>query len=340
MVNEKVRMETLEKLKEEVVGKPSEKIKAKKKELELKEKFGVMEKIPERPVEEEEEIEEELPEEKKEEISLPELLLRIEKIDGKLEVIEGFRKGVDERIQQLSEEIGELRSMILEKERAMSEMETNIEKFMEQFSTIDIEKIRKMMEKRDAELMEIRANIEKLESSLNSLRSDVKKIEFLIDRIKNFENLVKLSKRMSDKLARMEDAHSYVSKLVGKVETIFMELSEKLSDVEAQKERIKKLDELATDIVRTLDETSAKFVNLVKKKELEARLKEFEKKIREVEAKISKIKAVKITSKEKGKIKTEIVGLEEVKNLVGILEKLILKLEEIDRAIKEVKSEY
>ncbi|MCS7106413.1 MAG: hypothetical protein NZ942_03790, partial [Candidatus Aenigmarchaeota archaeon] len=84
----------------------------------MKEKYGVIEEIPER------ELEEEVKRKKGskvevEEITLPELLLRVEKIEGKIEVLTDFKKSIDERVEVISEGIGELRSTLLEKEKLL-----------------------------------------------------------------------------------------------------------------------------------------------------------------------------------------------------------------------------
>ncbi len=238
----------------------------------LRERYEVEEneKIPERPIEENLEEEVELPkEEEKKEVSLPELLLRIERLEGRLDVLDNFSKDAQERFLQLSQDIGELRSMIFERDKTIGRLESDIGKLTESLAFADPDRMKEWMNKKEKEIEEIRANQERLLEVVNVLRDQVNEIEDLVSKVKDFESLVKLSNKLTQKIARLEDTEKYVSKLTGKVETIFMEMSDKLAEISAQKEKVDKLDELMVEVVRSLDEVSSKIVDFVKRDDVE-----------------------------------------------------------------------
>jgi len=56
-----------------------------------------------------------------------ELVLRLEKMDGRLAAAEEARARMDDRLARMSEQIGELRTMGLERERSMGLMEADFE---------------------------------------------------------------------------------------------------------------------------------------------------------------------------------------------------------------------
>lgn len=253
----------------------------KKREKELKEKYGVIEEIPEREVEEDVETTGFSSAEIKE-MSLPNLLLRIEKIDGKLEMLEDFKKGIDERISQLSENVGELRSTILEKEKFLSKVEKDMEMVLETVSGLQPEKIKKQFLKRDSEIEEIKASIEKHEEMIRELRSEVKEFLNMMERIKSIDNLLKTSEKIETKISKIEEAKAYTEKIAAKVELIFSELSEKLNELERQKEQINKIDELTTDIVKMLDEISLKMVKFAEKEYVEKLKEEINKRLERI----------------------------------------------------------
>ncbi len=97
---------------------------------ELKAKYGVIKEIPKREVEEVPKQFENVLETSKEEeeIKLHNLILKLEKIDGKIDIIDRFRNDMNERVTQLAEEIGELRSLSMERERSFDTIKTDFEK--------------------------------------------------------------------------------------------------------------------------------------------------------------------------------------------------------------------
>ncbi|HKZ45304.1 MAG TPA: hypothetical protein VJ343_01220, partial [archaeon] len=256
---------------ENVVDEEKDKKEQEKKRKEMKEKYGVMEEIPMREIRAEEEVVSKpsgFREEK--EVNMSELLLRIEKTDGKMEILENFKKDIDERIGYLSENIGELRNMILEKEKNLSEVEKSVGIVLESISDLDADKIKKQLLKRDAEIEEVRANNEKLENMILAVQGENRKFLESMEKVKSVENLLTTSEKIDVKLANLEETKMYAERIATKVEAIFSELSEKLESLEHQKEQIEKMDALTVDIVKMLDEMSIKFAKFVTKIELEA----------------------------------------------------------------------
>ena len=267
------REEELKKLKEHVIGE-----KLSPKEKELKERYGVMEKIPEQKIEEESEKKEvELPVEPPEE-TIPDLLLRIERLGAKFEVFSDFRRTAEERMSQLAEEIGELRSTFLNMEKRFTELEANIEKTLEAVSGIKPEEIKKEFDKRDKEFLELTATVEKNRLLAETIRKQNNEIKNTLDRIKDLENILNISKKINEKLAKLDETKLYADRTAAKVEVIFSELNEKLEDLEAQKEKLKRLDELTVDIVKSLDEMSIRVSKFIQKTEAEKLIEEMVKK--------------------------------------------------------------
>jgi chromosome segregation ATPase len=258
----------IEKIKEKMASKGSAQKEGKPAKEELKEKYGVMETIPEQEIEEEKvELERETPEPKEE--TIPDLVLKIERISGKLDAIEDFKRDTDERIALLSEEVGELRSVLLEKEKQMGKIESDAERAFAAVEELQPENIKKQLRKRDEELLELRADLEKIDAVVKELKEQNKELTGVLEKIKSFDNLVEMAKKIDKKLSKIDDTKSYADRMVAKVEMIFSELNDKLRDLENQKDRIQKLDELSVDMVKMLDELSIKLPKFVEKSEFD-----------------------------------------------------------------------
>ncbi|MGC8812318.1 MAG: hypothetical protein ACP5O8_01885 [Candidatus Aenigmatarchaeota archaeon] len=244
----------------------------------LKEKYGVIEEIPERELEE---PRARLSRAEIGEVSLLDLLLRMEKIEGKLEVLGDFKRDVDERVSTFSESIGELRSALLEKEKILSKMEKDVQTVLESVSELDLEKIKKLFSKRDVEIEEMKANVEKLEAMVKEVQKQLKDFFEAMEKIKNIESIILASEKIDKKIEKIEEARLQITKTASKVESIFSELSEKAGQIEKQKNDIEKIKDLSVEIVKTLDELSLKLTKFVKKEELDELRNEVEKRLGE-----------------------------------------------------------
>jgi chromosome segregation ATPase len=292
VVEEEKGFEEIEK-EEEKKLEEAKKDKQEKEAKELTEKYGITKGIPKREIEEEFV---ETPKKTKEEFTeseIPELLLRLEKIDGKLEVFDNSRNEVNERVTQLAEEIGELRSMIMERERSFTKIETEFETVKESVSGLEPMRIKSAFEKRKMEILENKAKIEELEVLVRALGEEVKKFRGLLEKIKSFENIADLSFDIDRKVSEVREVKDYADKIAAKVEGIFSELNTKVSQLEGQREKVEKLDELSIEVTKMLDEVSVKLTKFVEEKDLKGMQKTMEenfKKMLESKAPVVKIK--------------------------------------------------
>ena len=245
---------------------------------ELKSKYGVIKEIPKRNVENVPKPFEGVIETSKEqeEIKLHDLILRLEKIDGKIEIVDRFRNDMNERVTQLAEEIGELRTVSMERERSFDKIRTEFEKIKEIVSDFEPSRIRKEAEKREKEILENSANIEKLESLVKALGEENKKFREMMGKIKSFENLVDISYDINRKLSKINEVKDYADKIASKVESVFSELNEKVSELEGQREKIRKIDELTIEMTKMLDEVSIKLSKFAEKKDIDKLKKDIE----------------------------------------------------------------
>ena len=257
------------------------------------EKYGVTKEIPKRQIAEEYVEETPSGEASEEEAKMSDLVLRLEKLDGKLDILDRSRNDMNERLTQLAEEIGELRTMMMERERTFDKVKSQFEIVKESVTDIRPERLTKRFEKTEKDVLEDKAKLETLETLVKALADENRRFRRLMEKIKSFENLVDISYEMERKLSRINEIRNYADVVVAKVENIFSELNEKVSQLESQREKIEKLDELTIEITKMLDEVSIKMTKFVTEKDL----KDFKKSLEEDLAKLSKgnLQTVQVT---------------------------------------------
>jgi len=317
-ITEKTEVEDkkLEKVEEDTKEKEEPRLGEKISKKELIERYGVTKEIPERKLEEEIPIPKETKYPKGEgEVKLSDLILRMEKMDGKLDIIDRFRNDMDERTRQLSEEIGELRSMIMERERSFDIIKTDFEKVKDTVSGLEPMKLTKLLDKREMEIMENKAKLESLETLVKALSGENKKFRVLMSKIQSFENLVDMSYDIDRKLSEIKEVKNHANKIASKVEMVFSELNRKVSELEDEKEKIAKLDELTVELTKMLDEVTLKLTKFIEEKDL----KEFEDEYKE---KFEKLKSSLQTEMGTKKQEQPPVAKTEVSDLYSQIAKL------------------
>jgi len=296
---EKAKKEKAKEVKEQEISEEKEEgeetVEPKKEEVsekELVKRYGVEESIPKRKVTEEyveeTQLEEAIPEG---EMKMSDIVLRLEKLDGKMEMMDRSKYETNERLTHLAEEIGELRTMMMERERSFDKVKSQFEVVKETVTDIRPERLRKVFDKTETDILENKAKIETLTTLVKQLSDESRKVRGLMKKIKSFENLVDISYELERKLSRINEIKNYADVVVAKVENIFSELNQKVSQLENQREKIEKLDELTVEITKMLDEVSVKMTKFVTEKDL----KDFKKSLEADLAKLPKSQAVRVT---------------------------------------------
>jgi len=192
------------------------------------------------------------------------LLLRVEKIESKFDIISDLEKGMNERMSDLSERIGELRSMILERERTIDEVSSDITKIKDIVHEIEPRIYMAELEKQKKNTLQLDAKVEKLEDVVRVIREEIKRSRDKLDKISGLESLSKFYKDIEKKKTEVEDRVMRVRQLTSKSESIFVELSEKLADISNLKKRIDSLEDLTENVMKDSDRVMVKLEKLEK----------------------------------------------------------------------------
>ena len=198
------------------------------------------------------------------------LNVEIEKLKGKLEVIGEFKNQLAETTRAFSEEIGELRTMILEREKTLSKIELGFEKINEIVKEIEPSAITKEIEKKEAKMLELAARIDKLEEFYKELTKRTEEVRRFLEKIKSFENLVELAGKVRRTLAEIEESKNYVDRVAGKIEAIFEDVNDKILDLDERLRKIGNVDEILKELVPTVDKLQIALKNKADKKDIES----------------------------------------------------------------------
>jgi uncharacterized coiled-coil DUF342 family protein len=165
----------------------------------------------------------------------------ITKINAGVEAFGEVRKSFSESFSRLNEQIGELRSMILERDKSIQEIELKAVKAYDLVDSVHPEKISATVQKEDAKIEALKANLEGNEAIMNRVMEEMREIRKKINFFRGIEEVVKLSEEIKKELIEIKKVESMVNVKVDKIDTIYSEMRTKFQDVDAFDSSLKEM---------------------------------------------------------------------------------------------------
>lgn len=262
------------------------------------------------------------------------LVLKLEKVEGRLEATEQVRVDMADRLQRMSEQIGELRTIALERERTMGVLEADFELIKSVFEEVKPSEIGRELDRKERAISQMGVRVEKAERVLDRFSEEVRAFRETLDKVKGVENLVDMGQRLKEQADRTDDAKKYVDRMASKVESIFGEMSTRLVTIDTLAGKVEGLGEFSQDATKALDEVGTKLKGLASsdelraylpKEELNKRLETFQKSLEE--------RVVTLTSTVEGMRTSLQEGLRASAQEIADLEGRLGKLEQPSEAI-------
>jgi|GEM_PF-2143555 len=229
---------------------------------------GVIKPLPER--EKEEKPEEQKPD-------LTRMLINIEKLQTEVNTIKDFKKQNDEVIRELTEKMGEIRSLFFQRESLIKETETKVKTLDDIVSDISPSRYMREMESRKKEILDVQARMEKFELIGRELNSDVNNLKQTMQNIKSVENLEKILSEIQNNVSKNRELKSDIEREAGKTERFYLEMENRMKEFIEIKERINKAEDFTKQLNRSLDVINIRLSGMMLKSDAE----EFKKSLNE-----------------------------------------------------------
>lgn len=268
------------------------------------------------------------------------VFLAVEKIQAKLETVEGLRQATEEKISRISEEIGELRSAIMEKEKTFSQVESGFERVKEIFQEMQPKKIRAELDRKEDEIEKINAKVESFDTRIADMKKKMDDVASIMEKIKDLKNVIAISETISKKMAKIDEDRKETTKVAAKVESMFSEITEKMSEFHNYRGKIEFSSESMHDMMKSLDMLEVRVENAFTKddaKKMDDRMEQLETDLTD------KIQAVRdivddlVTSLRKGGVKDLLK--EAGKTKMDEINKKFSQLADYEKSLKETRNE-
>jgi chromosome segregation ATPase len=197
------------------------------------------------------------------------LRTEIEKLKAGNEAFKEVRNSFSERFTQTSEQIGELRSMILEQSRALQEVELKAVKSSDMVASVQPEKLMTEVQKQEVKIEALKANLEGNESIMNRVMEEVSETRKKIEFFRGVEEIVKLSEEVKAELIEIKKIQGLINIQTDKVQTIYSEMRTRIQDLDAFKAETQDAKSSIEQNAKDVEFVKSKISNLVEKSELD-----------------------------------------------------------------------
>jgi DNA repair exonuclease SbcCD ATPase subunit len=199
-------------------------------------------------------------EEKKEDATTGNAKIDIEfaKIKGQLDSFAEVRKATTERFSRISEQMGELRGMIIDTNKAMGKVEVSSTKAIDLVESVHPEKLMIEVRKQDGKIEALRANIESNEAIMKDLMLELKKMRDRMNFYKGVEQVIAMNEEIKQELATIKRVEANVERHADKIETVFIEVEKKFTEFEKFNDAVKDLDKQQKKIASDFEKIRVK----------------------------------------------------------------------------------
>lgn len=209
--------------------------------------------------------------------NLLKLSTEVDRLKAGQEAFQEVRKSFTERFTRVSEQIGELRSMILDRDRTIQTLELKSVKAVDLVESIRPDKFMMDLERQNVRIEAIKANLEGNEAILDQVMEELKEMRRKISFFRGIEEIITLSEEIKKELIGIKKVEGTINIQTDKVQTIYSEMRKKIQDLDSFNLQIQEakvnIEQNASDV----DYIKSKMLGFAEKEELDSLLDKVQK---------------------------------------------------------------
>jgi hypothetical protein len=195
--------------------------------------------------------------------------MALEKVNAEIFAVKDKNQFFGDRLQKLSEDIGEIRSMQFQKDKQFGDVQAASEKAAHITDMIDPQRIQKIMEQRKREIEELYDKFEKADEMSKRSQQEIDGVRDALTQITSMKNLLKETENLA-KVGRevkkmREEARSYAEQ----AQAAFIEIRNVITEIANIRAQIETNSELAKDSQKQLDRVNLLMENVTSKADVD-----------------------------------------------------------------------
>lgn len=205
------------------------------------------------------------------------LSTEIDRLKAGQEAFQEVRKSFTERFTRISEQIGELRSMILDRDRTIQTMELKAVKAIDLVESIKPDKFMMDLERQNVKIEALKANLEGNEAIVDQVMEELKDMRRKMSFFRGIEEIIKLSEEIKKELIGIKKIEGTINIQTDKVQTIYSDMRKKIQDLDTFNSQLQESKANIEQNSKDIDYLKTKSLNFAEKEELDKLLDKVQK---------------------------------------------------------------
>ncbi|MCF7865838.1 hypothetical protein K9M18_00180 [Candidatus Woesearchaeota archaeon] len=196
------------------------------------------------------------------------LAMEVSKLKAQMEGMGEQRKATNDRFSRISEQMGELRGMIVETNKAVTRIEAATTRAIDMVESVKPDQLMVEVRKQDSKSEALKANIESNEMMMADLMKEMKEMRKKIDFYKGVEQIAQMNDEIKKELIDMKKLESTIDRHSNKVESIFLDVEKRYTELDKFQDITKDLKKSFEKIQGDVDKLRVRIENSADKKEV------------------------------------------------------------------------
>jgi hypothetical protein len=200
---------------------------------------------------------------------LTKMQMAIEKVNAELFAVKDKNQFFGDRLQKLSEDIGEIRSMQFQKDKQFGDIQASAEKAAQITDMLDPQRIQKIMEQRKREIEELYDKFERADEISKRSQQEIEGVRDALTQITSMKNLLKETENLA-KVGRevkkmREESKSYAEQ----AQAAYIEVRNVITEISSIRAQIETNSEMSKDGLKQLDRINLLMENVTSKADVD-----------------------------------------------------------------------
>lgn len=203
------------------------------------------------------------------------IMAEITRMKAQMESFSEVRKVMNERFSRVTEQIGEMRGMILEAGKDIQRMEVKTTKSVSLVESIEPDKFLVMIRKQDVKIEALKSNIESNEARMDTIMNELKGLRNQMSVFRGIDQVMKLTDDVKAELTNIRKINIITERHADKVSTFFSEIQKRVRELDQIDSDMKEIKSSLQKLTRNVDQLNVKTLEKAEKKEVEKIIKNF-----------------------------------------------------------------
>jgi hypothetical protein len=195
--------------------------------------------------------------------------MALEKVNAELFAVKDKNQFFGDRLQKLSEDIGEIRSMQFQKDKQFGDVQAAAEKAAHITDMLDPQRIQKIMEQRKREIEELYDKFERADEISKRAQQEIEGVREALTQITSMKNLLKETENLA-KVGRevkkmREESRSYAEQ----AQAAYIEVRNVITEISTISAQIETNSEISKDSQKQLDRINLLMENVTSKADVD-----------------------------------------------------------------------